>query len=174
VDPTENFRYRARVKLTLFRLSFIPDKIGAGPGLSLSSTFSRKHGLMLWTGVAIAMGVGLTGRGLPLPCLQRVKIRACHQPHSTRASRSSPAPQGAGAVMAIPRGKPCPGLHASGNTGMRSQMTSCFVGHYRQPPPFLTARGNFVSSLLKSACIFPPSIYQNRLHREQVSINSPG
>jgi hypothetical protein len=32
--------------------------------------------------------------------------------------------------MAIPRGKPCPGLHASGNTGMGSQMTSCFVGHY--------------------------------------------
>ncbi|MEN6512701.1 hypothetical protein, partial [Methanoculleus sp.] len=61
---------------TLFRLSFIPDEIGAGPGLSLSSTCSRKHGLMLWTGVAIAMG-GLTGRGLPRP-------------------------RGAGAVMAIP------------------------------------------------------------------------
>ena len=74
--------------------------------------------------------------GLPLPCLQRVKIRACHQPHPARASRSSPAPQGAGAVMAIPRGKPCPGLHASGNTGMGSQMTCCFVGHYSyaQPP----------------------------------------
>jgi hypothetical protein len=92
VDPTENFRYRALVTPTLFRLSFIPDEIGAGPGLSLSSTFSRKHVLMLWTVVAITMGVGLTGRGLPLPCLQRVKIRACHQPHPTRASRSSPAP----------------------------------------------------------------------------------
>ena len=92
MDPTENFRYRARVKLTLFRLSFIPDKIGAGPGLSLSSTFSRKHGLMLWTVVAIAMGVGLTGRGLPLPCLQRVKIRACRRPHPARPPASSPAP----------------------------------------------------------------------------------
>ena len=48
----------------LFRLSFIPDAIGAGPGLSLSSTFSRKHVLMLWTVVAIAMGVGLTGSAM--------------------------------------------------------------------------------------------------------------
>jgi len=54
VDPTENFRYRALVKPTLFRLSFIPDEIGAGPGLSLSSTFSRKHVFMLWTVVACA------------------------------------------------------------------------------------------------------------------------
>ncbi len=67
----------------LFRLSFFPDEIGAGPGLFLSSAFFLTHALMPWTVVAIAMGVGLTGRGLlPRP--------------------------GAGAVMAIPGGKPCP------------------------------------------------------------------
>ena len=30
---------------------------------------------------------------------------------------------GVGAVMAIPRGKPCPGLQSSGNTQMRSQQS---------------------------------------------------
>jgi len=43
----------------LFRLLFFPDEIGAGPCLSLSSTFFLTHVLMPWTGVAIAMGVGL-------------------------------------------------------------------------------------------------------------------
>ena len=92
MDPTENFRYRALVKPTLFRLSFIPDEIGAGPGLSLSSTNSFKHVLMLWAVVAIAMGVAARGEGLPLPYLQRVKIRARHQPHPTPPALRAPPP----------------------------------------------------------------------------------
>ena len=59
----------------LFWLSFFPDEIGVGPGLEFD-LFLLKHVLMPWTVVAIAMGVGLTGRGLaPSPvsasCLQR-------------------------------------------------------------------------------------------------------
>ncbi len=80
----------------LFRLSFFPDEIGAGPCLSLSSTFFLKHVLMPWTIVAIAMGVGLTGRGLPSPVLR--KDPNTSSPHPVRPP---PPPPGAGAVMAI-------------------------------------------------------------------------
>jgi hypothetical protein len=50
-----------------------------------------------WTVAAIAPGVGPTGRGFPLPCLPRRSTDIIN-----------PAPQGAGAVMATPGGKPCP------------------------------------------------------------------
>jgi len=46
-----------------------PDEAGAGSGLSPGRPFFLGYLLMLWTVVAIVMGVGLTGRGLPLPCL---------------------------------------------------------------------------------------------------------
>jgi hypothetical protein len=130
VDPTENFHYRALVKPTLFWLSFFPDEIGAGPGLKVDP-FLLKHVLMPWV-VAIAIGVGLTGRGLPLPCLAQ---RSAHPlPHPARPPASSPAlPGGAGAVMARPGGKPCPGLHASGNTRMGSQIDQLF--RRALPPP---------------------------------------
>ena len=96
----------------LFRQSFFPDEIGAELGSSLSSTFYLKHLLMPWTVVAIA-------RGRPPP-RSRAKIRIPHHP-TPPGLRPPPPPRGAGAVMAIPNGKPCPGLQSIGNTRMGSQ-----------------------------------------------------
>jgi len=119
----------------LFRLSFFPDEIGAGPGLFLSSAFFLTHALMPWTAVAIAMGVGLTGRGLPLPCLTQ---RPAHlTPHLARPPASSPAPRGGGSHgdtrwKAVP-----PGCNQSGTPGcdLNNVINSCFVGHYRKAVP---------------------------------------
>jgi len=74
------------------------------------------HALMPWTVVAIAMGVGLTGRGLPLPCLTQ---RSAHlTPH---LARPPPPPPGAGQSWRYPVESRAPGLQSIGNTRMRSQ-----------------------------------------------------
>ena len=53
----------------------------------------RRHVRILWTVVALTMGVGLTGRGLgPSSVSNAQTFHASHRPHPTRASRSSPAP----------------------------------------------------------------------------------
>jgi hypothetical protein len=96
----------------LFRLSFFPDEIDAGPCLSLSSTFFLKHVLMPWTVVAIAMGVGLTGRGLPLPCLHILRVSCNPRPRGRgqswryatfRQERSSSTARCAARWKAVPR-----------------------------------------------------------------------
>ncbi|CCJ37418.1 hypothetical protein BN140_2495 [Methanoculleus bourgensis MS2] len=112
----------------LFWLSFFPDEIGAGPGLKFD-LFLLKHVLMPWTVVAIAMGVGLTGRGLPPHLAQRT---AHSSPHPARPPASSPAPWGGGS-HGDTQGKAVPRIAI--NREHPDEIStkfgiSCFVGHY--------------------------------------------
>ena len=113
----------------LFWLSFFPDEIGAGPGLKFD-LFLLKHVLMPWTVVAIAMGVGLTGRGLPLPCL--AQRTAPPSPHPARPPASSPAPGGGGS-HGDTQGKAVPriAINREHPDEISTKFSiSCFVGHY--------------------------------------------
>ena len=115
----------------LFWLSFFPDEIGAGPGLKFD-LFLLKHVLMPWTVVAIAMGVGLTGRGLPLPCL--AQRTAPPSPHPARPPASSPAPGGGGS-HGDTQGKAVPriAINREHPDEISTKFSiSCFVGHYSQ------------------------------------------
>ena len=125
----------------LFWLSFFPDEIGAGPGLKFD-LFLLKHVLMPWTVVAITMGVGLTGRGRPLPHLAQ---RTAHpSPHPARPPASSPAPWGGGS-HGDTQGKAVPRIAI--NREHPDEISTkfglnCFVGHYppalMDEPPGLT------------------------------------
>ena len=126
----------------LFWLSFFPDEIGAGPGLKFD-LFLLKHVLMSWTVVAIAMGVGMTGRGLPPHLAQRT---AHSSPHPARPPASSPAPWGGGS-HGDTQGKAVPRIAI--NREHPDEIStkfgiSCFVRHYPpaliDEPPGLTPR----------------------------------
>jgi hypothetical protein len=67
-------------------------KNNPGRRFPLSSTFFLKHLLMPWTVVAIAMGDGADGGGLPLPCLARRSACLTTPPHPA----SSPFLRGGG------------------------------------------------------------------------------
>ena len=101
----------------LFWLSFFPDEIGTGPGLKFD-LFLLKHVLMPWTAVAIAIGVGLTGRGLPRPWLAQRSAHPSPRPHGDTPGKAVPR-------IAIKREHP--------DEISTKLSISCFVAHYRIP-----------------------------------------
>ena len=106
----------------LFWLSFFPDEIGTGPGLKFD-LFLLKHVLMPWTAVAIAIGVGLTGRGLPRPWLAQRSAHPSPRPHGDTPGKAVPR-------IAIKREHP--------DEISTKLSISCFVGHYPHFPPCIS------------------------------------
>jgi len=71
-----------------------PDMVCAGSGFVPGDGLLRGHVLMQWTVVAIAIGVGLTGRGSPPPLFPPYRDQPTTPPRP--ASGLLPRPKGGG------------------------------------------------------------------------------